>query len=255
MSDLSSMTVLFTKLHREFNDLPETSRRLTNLAAQAGPEDRAVLDSILSTLNVQPGLADAVERGKALGDTVRAKAERYAADLVNLAASAHLRAEYLRAQAEAKPEAVPVIDFGPGGVRVMTHLDQAEAKRHAVYGLRSRLPESHVLKTSLPEAECPTVEGKPVIYLGRPVASLSGVLIPAPSYPVAQAVAWTQEAGRRQKEQNEREEWDRKEAERQAKEAVRRPLTMDQLTEALANALEPIRVLEAAETKNKEPVA
>jgi hypothetical protein len=246
---LADSALAFARAYREAKELPDLARRLTALAAQAGPADLDNLSAILTTLRQSPDFTDAAERGLDLENTHKNAGEHLGAAVRALAAAAHLRLNYLAAQAKAAPGTVAVADFGPGSVKVLELLDQPPASRFVVYGDVSRLKGDHPLAARLAGADLPTVEVNPVAYLGRPVTGLDGRLVPAPSYPLDQAIRWTLEAGRREKEQAEQEKWEQERRAQEAKETNRKAPTLEELNAQVQSLLAGLADLRAAGVK------
>jgi hypothetical protein len=205
--------------------------------------------NILTTLRQSTDFTDAAERGLELANSHKSAGDRLGSTVRARAATAHLRLAYLDAQAKAAPGTVAVADFGPGGVKVLELLDQPAATRFMVYAHVSRLKDDHPLMVKLVGADLPTVDGKPVVFLGRPVTGLDGKLVPAPSYPLDQAVKWTVQAGRLEKEQAEKEKWEQERRAQEAKEANRKAPTLEQMNAQVQSLLAGYAELRAAGVK------
>jgi hypothetical protein len=246
---LTDTALAFTRAYRALQELPEAARRIADQAITAGPEDLEALTGILKTLNVPPGLDHAEEQGKDLENRLRSLADRASHEARKAAVLAQYTAAVLAAGKAADPARLPVAAFAPTGARIIARADLPAGKNQIAYAPYRGLPDEHPVRARVRPEDCPTVNGEPVVYLGPPVATMDGGRRPAPDYPLDQAVRWTVQAGRLEKEQAEKEKWDQERRDLEAKEANRKAPTLEQLNAQVQSLLAGYAELRASGVK------
>jgi hypothetical protein len=236
---LTDTALEFVRAHRAAQALPEIAHRLAGLATKAEPGDLASLESVLRVLNVPQ--ENTPQAGRDFENQLRSLADRTAHEVYRLGIRAAQHAAIQAAKKDPKPGHIPIADFGHGGIFI---LDQRSTGRgQTAFGLLDKLGPDHELRNRVAADQCPTVDGEPVVYLGHPAQGLDGNYRPGPSYPLAQAVGWTLEAGRQEKEKLAQDAWEESRRDEEARERGRgrKPRTLDEVNAAIDR-------LEAAKT-------